>query len=64
MPPSRPPSSGGRKCVALENALCFKVLQLQLTCQRRLQVFGRRLQTYGGQVHEKTGVLLAAALPR
>ena len=47
-----------------QNALCFGVLQLQLTCQRRLQVSGRRLQSYGGQVHEKTGVLLAAAVPR
>lgn len=28
-----------------------------------LQVSGRRLQSYGGVVHEKTGVLLTAPLP-
>ncbi|KAK9839233.1 hypothetical protein WJX81_003012 [Elliptochloris bilobata] len=31
--------------------------------QRWTQVSGRRLRNYGGRVHEKTGVLLAAPLP-
>ena len=44
--------------------LSVVVVQLQLTRQRRLQVSGRRLQSYGGQVHENTGTLLATALPR